>query len=322
MPIELDYMEYANDALAQAAYPTDSDIIKQEVTNTSWPFQWAPLAQGFKVPADYVINKISVKLMKGGAIDLDKYMWAYIYNDNAGVPGSAISVQSNQIQLNTITTDPTATWYDFTFGTPVSLTAGTQYWIFLNINGYGPAQVYWCHRNTDIYPDGKFAYTDTGSWVLPGLPGGYDSTFRVYAYALQCYSESGIKVQGSYSLKGVAGATASLNLTLERTIGSPIDLSDINTIKFDIYGLRTGAHIKVGIRDSGLVWTEKTHTVVDSNTWETVTWDISGVANADKDAIDRIKITILNADVANVFYLDKMYAEVIEGWNPTVIMIG
>ncbi len=130
----------------------------------------------------------------------------------------------------------------------------------------------------------------------------------MYAYALQSYSESGIKTQGSYSLKSVAGDTASLNLTLERTIGGAIDLSGQTTIKFDIYALRTGANIKVGIRDAGSAWTEKTYTVIDSNTWETATWDISGVADANKDAIDRIKVTIVNADAANVFYLDNMYA--------------
>lgn len=124
---------------------------------------------------------------------------------------------------------------------------------------------------------------------------------------LQSYSEATIKTQGSYALKGVA-TTGALNKTLTRTIGSPIDLTGKTTIYFDIYAGRTGANIKIGIHDSGGTTTEKTYTVLAANTWETVTWDISAVSNANKDAIDSIIITIVNADAANTFYIDNMYA--------------
>jgi hypothetical protein len=128
--------------------------------------------------------------------------------------------------------------------------------------------------------------------------------------SLDCLSENTIKTQGSYSLKVVAG-TGSLNKTLTRTISPTIDLTGIDEIEFDIYALRTGANIKIGIHDSGGTTTEKTYTVLNSNTWETVTWDISAVADTDKDAIDNIIITMVNADAENIFYLDNMFTTVV-----------
>ena len=124
---------------------------------------------------------------------------------------------------------------------------------------------------------------------------------------LQSYSEATIKQEGDYSLKGVAFITTSLNKTLTRTISTPIDLTGINTIKFDIRASRTGSNIKVGIHDAGGTTSEITPNVAGIDTWQTVTWDISGVSDANKDAIDKIIITVVNADAANTFYIDNMY---------------
>jgi len=125
--------------------------------------------------------------------------------------------------------------------------------------------------------------------------------------ALQSYSEGTIKQEGTYSLKAVGAITTSLNKTLTRTITTPIDLTGIDTIKFDIYAGRTGSNIKIGIHDSGGTTTETTPNVLVVDTWQTVTWDISGVSDANKDAIDKIIVTVVNADAANTFYLDNWY---------------
>jgi len=136
---------------------------------------------------------------------------------------------------------------------------------------------------------------------------------------LQCYSESTIKQQGTYSLKGVAVITDSLNDTLTRTVDPTIDLTDKTSIKYDIYSTdRTGSQIKIGIHDSGGTTTEHTANISSTGAWETQTWDISAVTNANKDDIDSIIVTILNADAANTFYIDYMYgAEAEEAENPT-----
>jgi len=125
---------------------------------------------------------------------------------------------------------------------------------------------------------------------------------------LQSYSESTIKTQGSYALKVVAAQTDSLNKTLTHTFATPIDLTGVNTLKLDMRSTRTGANVKVGLHDTGGTTTELTPTISSADTYETKTWDISGVADADKNAIDTFVITPTNADEANIFYVDNVFA--------------
>jgi hypothetical protein len=124
---------------------------------------------------------------------------------------------------------------------------------------------------------------------------------------LQSYSEASIKTQGSYSLKGVASTNAA-SKTLTRTISSPLNLAGHDTINFDIRSSRTGSNIKIGIHDTGGTTTEITPNITSANTFQAKSWDISGVSNANKDAIDKIIITIVNASSANTFYIDDMTA--------------
>jgi len=137
---------------------------------------------------------------------------------------------------------------------------------------------------------------------------------------LQSYTESTIKTQGSYSLKGVAYATSSLNQTLTRTIGSPVNLSNINFATFDIRSTRTGSNIKVGLHDSGGITTEITPNIINADNFQSVNIDLSGVTNANKDAINQIIITITNADADNTFYLDNFLSFAQASLNDTVTL--
>jgi hypothetical protein len=144
----------------------------------------------------------------------------------------------------------------------------------------------------------KLAYVD---WFMAG------SDFVSTSDDLQCYSEAPIKNQGSYSLKAVALSSGSLNNTLTRTISVPVDLTDASTIYLDIRATRTGSNIKIGFHDSGGTTTEVTPNVAAVNTWQTVTLDILAVAAANKNALDSIIITVVNADLDNTFYIDNIY---------------
>jgi len=128
-----------------------------------------------------------------------------------------------------------------------------------------------------------------------------------YIANLQCYSESSIKIQGSYSLKGIAVQTDSLNDTLTKS-GLSLNLSDKDTLKIDFYAERTGTNLQLQIHDSGGTTSTKNIAISSADTWETTTWDISGIANADKDDIDEIIVKITNADSENTFYVDNFYA--------------
>lgn len=125
---------------------------------------------------------------------------------------------------------------------------------------------------------------------------------------LQSYSESTNIIEGSYSLKGIASQTTSLNKTLTRTISSPINLTGHAYIIGKIRSNRTGSNIKIGFHDSGGTTTEVTPNITSADTWQTIQLDISGVSDVNKDAIDQIIITIVNADADNTFYLDNFFA--------------
>ena len=127
-----------------------------------------------------------------------------------------------------------------------------------------------------------------------------------------------IKTQGTYSLKGIAQQTTSLNKTLTKTIGSPINLSGYTAVSFDIRASRTGSNIKVGFRDSGGTTTEITPNITQADTFQTVNLDISGVTNANKDAIDQIIVTIVNADAVNTFYIDNLTATASNSFGDSV----
>ena len=99
-----------------------------------------------------------------------------------------------------------------------------------------------------------------------------------------------------------------------------IDLSNQTEIKFDVRASRTGSQFKVSIHDSGGTTTNHTVNISGADTWQEESWDISGVSNANKDAIDSIIITITNADAANEIYVDNMYS-ITSGFPHTQVII-
>jgi hypothetical protein len=84
-----------------------------------------------------------------------------------------------------------------------------------------------------------------------------------------------------------------------------INLSGINTLKYDIRASRTGSNIKIGIYEGANMRSEHTANISSADTFETQTWDISGVSDANKDAIDKIVVTVVNADAVNTFHIDN-----------------
>jgi len=125
------------------------------------------------------------------------------------------------------------------------------------------------------------------------------------------YSESTIVRQGSYSMKVVAAQTDSLNETLTRTFTDYLDYSIQDVIKFDVRASRTGTNFRIGIHDVGGTTTWHNVNVIQADTWQTETWDISSIPTSDRDQIDKIIIEITNADADNTIYFDNLYSQVI-----------
>jgi len=213
--------------------------------------------------------------------------------------------------LNGASVTGTYDYYNFVFDN-YSISASTLYHFVWKTSTQDNSNYFVVHTKAGGagYTSGE-AYSDGGTgldWSTPARDMG-DLNFKQYykTYDMLAYSESTIKEQGLYSLKGVALSTTPTNSTLTRTIAIPIDLSSASQFQFDIRASRTGCNLSIGIHDSGGTTTSVTPTISTVNTWQTQTVDLSAVASANKDAIDSIIITILNADADNTFYIDNMY---------------
>jgi len=310
---ELDYMEYSSDANAQSAYVTnatnvvvyDNGTLSDDGTTSQSDRHIRML-----LPADSLVN----------------------------VAGTQIRFSFHSQSTATSTIDlcymglRSGTSWDMTAGNKVKVTfssgsdsvtisAGATIWSdWITYSSDGTADLL---LSCDFGAVTKIGYKSglsckawdaTNGATDDSAPAG--GSTEIYHYLLvqvesngkhlQSYSEATIKTQGSYSLKAVAAKTDSLNKTLTKTISPTINLTGINQARFMIRSSRTGSNIKIGLHDSGGTTTEVTPNIIEANKFQEAKMNLRNVSNADKDAIDQIIITIVNADAENIFYIDDM----------------
>lgn len=313
---ELDYMEYSSNASAQAAYVTDagiSEVVDQQQTTKggaggtfgdSGGTDYT-CAQSFKLSGNKTVTAVEIgQYLKTGSPTGN---WTLrIETDNANKPSGTLADANASV---VVTPPADGATVKGTFATSFVLTGATLYWLVVALDNQTTDNCWTASSITPSgYADGSLAQQNksTSVWSVYST---YSAEFKIYVQGdkyLQSYSESTIKTQGSYALKGIAVITDSLNKTLTRTVSPTIDLIGKKTIKYDIYSSRTGSNISLNIHDSGGVTSSTVAIVVASNTWETKSWDISGVADANKDVIDQFYPKITNADAANTFYVDNI----------------
>lgn len=312
----LDLFEYATNAAANAAYPSsDQNTLSAKVAQllsdgTYWIGTYAGTA-GYSAQS-FTLDRPT--LIMGVAWEWDDIvgsptgnMHCKIQTDDGDKPSGTLA-DANATKDFTIVGNQ---WNDVEFDTPFILPAGL-YWIVMQDDGQENGN-YWKYKKEggNVYGDGKASEYYSGSWHTYS---NIDVTFKVYSIPLRAYSEDTIKEQGSYSLRVEALKTDSLGDTLTRTVSPTVDLSGINTLKLWCYASRTGTNITVKIHDSGGTTTTINVVIASSNTWTEITADISGVADADKDAIDQIQIKITNADAFNLLYFDNFYGVEIQAY--------
>ncbi len=251
MAIELDYMEYATDSAAAAAYVSNSGeaitVSQLTETNDLGDFNWTPgltgVSQGFKVSTADPITKFTWKLNTNN-LSATGTLTGYIYSDNgSGLPNTSLATFS----AITCPSGVASPGNEYSFTGTFTPTANTQYHMVVMWTGGSAGNIVYARMNLsgNVYADGIIGYYLAG-WGAESSE--RDLYFKLYQTVLQSYSEATIKSQGTYSLKGIA-TTGALNKTLTRTIGTPIDLTGQTQIKFDIYAGRTGGNVKVGIRN-------------------------------------------------------------------------
>jgi len=316
--LELDYMEYANDAAAQDAY-VSSDTARSTI------FSQALDADGgaYKnytvravIPAGSLgvdANEVRVTI-EAGSVENLLVEKSYIGHQGAG---ENYDFDGNQVQL----LYNASASVDIPVGTSVASDVVTfaldntkdlivEMYIadnaakdtFRRVVGL-PATFIHCY----VLGDKAGETTPAGTWTEH-----ITTIFGVNKIegmiALQSYSENTIIQQGTYSLKAVAAQTDSLNDTLTKS-GLSIDLSDKEEIKLYIRANRTGTNIiQTRFYDSVGGWITKDISTT-SGSFVEVTCDISGIANANKSNITKIEFKILNADSDTTYYIDNIYAQ-------------
>lgn len=268
--LELDFMEYANDAAAQAAYVTDggyTETVDQEQTSSANAIYFGDIggaeyrqAQSFQLSGALTVTAVEIKRVSPTVGSPSGNWTLRIETDSGGVPSGTLANANASIVVS-----PPAenTIIKGSFATPFALSASTTYHIVVQCDNqttnYGWDSGY---DATGSYASGNRCESTNGGSTWSGALG--DLYFKVYVQAtalLQSYSEATIKTQGSYALKVEAAVTDSLNKTLTRTLGTPKDLSGAGIVKVDMRSSRIGANIKVGLHDTGGTTTEFTPTL-------------------------------------------------------------
>jgi len=343
--LEVDYMEYASNATAAAAWVTNAsgttyisnaDIVDEDMADIT---DWTDYSQSPAATSQATFDsKSTMKLLTGATVAKT----AQSYRD-VGTFGTrtVISFPAYFSTLGTLASwdflqveasdGPTQLKINFCsdglfvfdgaakneVGTDIVSATTWQEWTF---------DVNWTAQTVDVYlnkvlqtagVDCSANVADTNGTIkfrqlsettanrlcyLDWLKAG--SAFATATPALQSYSEATIKTQGSYSLKGVAAITDSLNKTLTKTFAVNSNLTGVKNLRLDAYALRTGSQWTLGIHDTGGTTTTFTPVIATSNTWQPVNCDLSAVSDANKDAIDTATLTITNAGSANTIFLD------------------
>lgn len=273
---EIDYMEYSTDALAQAAYVSSNSTFSDDFSGTlgSWTTlngEWT-ISGGITYPSSLdltngTISVTSATILNGSAtmvlksqanysgivfrgVDVNNFYYAILHSDGNSVRiAKVVSGATTILEIGDVGYYPGSSertlktiWATEGAGTRIKvLLDGTEYINYLETTSTFALAGFVGMR---FYYGGKDSYA---------VDGHYASSFSYEKQDLTAYSEATVKNQGVASLKGIASITESLNKTLTKTFSSPLNLTGIDTIKFDIYAGRTGSNIKIGLHDTEIV---------------------------------------------------------------------
>ena len=321
MPVTIDKFEYATDLAAQAAWVSFAESHYPVAQNNTYVKSTTRYNNSYYPhnatnPANSLIGHNSngwcasngTKTNQRFHIDLGEgHIINRIYYENYHSSGSFIGVDSGVQNFTLWGSNEASAFAELTYAIDTNWTQLTtsQSTFDKHVAANQADPKYIDVINTTSYRYYAFKFANTY-----GNGDGYMGLRRVELQIAEIltFSESTIKKEGSYSMKIVAPQTTYQTFT--RTVSPTINLTDQDDIKLWVRASRTGTNFKIGFHDSGGTTTESNIAISSADTWEEKTIDISAVANANKNAIDLITITVTNADAENTIYLDEMMAYV------------
>ena len=210
--LEIDNMEYASDALAQAGYvSTGVEVADQSQTSVGQVDVLGDVAgneyreaQGFTLSSDTEISAVEIQQSTTPGAGSPTGSWTLrIETNNAGAPSGTLANANASIA---VTPPGLGNNVKGTFAISFTLTASTLYWLVVqcdnqSTNNYWRISVY---EASNLYAGGIRIRSTNGTWINDRAG---DMYFKVYKkQTLNSYSEQTIKTQGSYALKVVAAA--------------------------------------------------------------------------------------------------------------------
>jgi hypothetical protein len=133
-------------------------------------------AQSFTPGANMDVNEIRVVVYKT-ASPADNVICDIYSDTGASVPNTSIQTADNVYSGTAIST--TQSWVSFQFGTPVSLTSGTKYWIVLSRSGAVDASNNYSVRVDSGGPYGGGGRSTLNAGVWDAEVAGSDFTFQI-----------------------------------------------------------------------------------------------------------------------------------------------
>lgn len=343
--LEIDYMEYTTDALANEAYSTTTKILlhgdssgtgvtfidEMGATITAYGDTRTSLTQKkfgnaslkFDGSGDYLTLPSKTDYNFGtGDFTVDFWLMFTTVNtqntiiDRGAAPQIFYYVTTGKIYFYTsggtvvsvAWTPTTGVWYHIAMVRLSGVVTG-----YINgavvVSGSLPENI----SNSSVFNVGGSAggyftgyidelhATKTAQWSAD-----FSASLPTAAYGdLKVWTDGTFKTQGSYSLKFVS-ETTSLNYKIVKTFAVNHNLTSVNNLIFDVMASRTGSNFTFGLHDVGGTTTELTPNITTAgNVWQRVNWSLAGVTDANKDAIDLLKITMINADFPDTVRVDN-----------------
>lgn len=152
---------------------------------------------------------------------------------------------------------------------------------------------------------GRYSYGGTGSGGSSGSSGSAGTSgSNGGAGKVRCDNSAGnctTSTPTAYS----AVLPSPQNVTMNRTLAAPLDLSGINHVSFWVNSAVTGSVLRLQMGEA--VATEQTFdfTVSAANTWEEKAWDISAITTTSRDAIRYLQFKYLSG-TAGTFRIDGL----------------
>jgi hypothetical protein len=135
-----------------------------------------------------------------------------------------------------------------------------------------------------------------------GGQGGDGGGGRIALYSAQ--GNSGETLPTAYT----QGLSSAVGGTITRSFPLPLDLSQATGITFRVKSSRGGIPLRVGMGEAEPFEHSTELTVAEAGRWQQVSWDLSGLAPSQRDAITRFGFQLLSCATPYELKLDHLAA--------------